>query len=431
MDPRCHSLAQITKVSAVSATGVLLPYMLIFAGKTAKVVPVEVHDEPAGIAYTHTPSHFANAETTLYYMKRILVPFIENQRSARIASKSSTAERETNRWAILVWDNFSAHLDDSVIQYLTENRIKSLPLPPRCTSKYQPLDVLVNGAEKRYLTQHFSEWYFQALSAAAKQDPPQFEVLPTSSASKRKFIATMIAGVHRSMAGRSVFLRQAWLKSTLLDGLHQASFDDDQLDESTDIPIQNDLITEMLNITISEESRDVDASIELSEITQSQDAPDMASHFNIMSLLNDLDDDMAEITPEHPAVAEETDEDSTSDFALDYSSLSAPDDASYVSRLNNPSEVSCGLINFRRPTTGGAIEVIFERGRVLSPPELVSLMKSKNSRWSNLSFDTVSNWGENSYVMKVKHVKHGSIATEMPSLSYMTVDIPQLPLSEL
>jgi hypothetical protein len=117
-------LAQITKVSAVSAVGVLLPYMLIFSGKTEKVVPKRVLDEPEGVLYTYTPSHFANTHTTLECVKGILIPFIESQRSRRIASGVSNEETEISRWAILVWDNFSAHLDQSVTDCLEAYRIK-------------------------------------------------------------------------------------------------------------------------------------------------------------------------------------------------------------------------------------------------------------------------------------------------------------------
>jgi hypothetical protein len=149
------AIAQITKVSAISATGILLPYMLIFAGKTEKVLPGSIRDEPAGVIHTFTASHFANSRTTLDYVQKIIVPFVLAQRERRQKSGESTEAQEKERWAVLIWDNFSAHADAAVSAYLTDHRVKSIFLPPRCTSKYQPLDVLINGVEKRLLTQLF------------------------------------------------------------------------------------------------------------------------------------------------------------------------------------------------------------------------------------------------------------------------------------
>jgi hypothetical protein len=54
---------------------------------------------------------------------------------------------------------------------------------------YQPLDVLINGAEKRLLTKHFGEWHFKTLDAARRSPNPNYNVLPRTTSSKRAFIA--------------------------------------------------------------------------------------------------------------------------------------------------------------------------------------------------------------------------------------------------
>src|SRR6185437_8208268 len=132
--------AQITKVSMISAAGDILPYQLIFQGKTDTVLPKQV--VPAeGSFYDHTPSHFANTETTLRICQRIIIPWIQQKRAQLLEDK----------WGILIWDNFSAHLNVDVVSLLEQNRIKVFPMPPRCTSKYQPLDVNFNGPEKKLL----------------------------------------------------------------------------------------------------------------------------------------------------------------------------------------------------------------------------------------------------------------------------------------
>jgi hypothetical protein len=423
-------LAQITKVSAISLTGVLLPYMLIFAGKTEAVIPTDIENEPEGIEYTCTPSHFANARTTLLFMKKILVPYIERNRRTRITSGKSTEAEEAERWAILVWDNFSAHLDPEVTLYLNENRIKSLLLPPNCTSRYQPLDVLINGAEKRLITKHFSEWYFQALSAASKENPPRYNVLPKSSACKRRFIATLIAGVHNTMAGRTIFIRAAWLKSTLLHALAEYMDVNDPVVEHEDDIIQRSIVSALMGISLSGDQEDADTTIELSEVTQSEDAVDIVDHINLVTLLTNFDEVEPDSEDDHLIEEQEVDEDSSSDFLPEFSVSLQQDHASNISATSCPSEASCGLIEFDRPSTGGLLRVKFPKGPVLSPQQLAVLLSKQKSEWKRLVLSTASNFTSDGYDIKLKNVPHGSVAMEMPSLSYIPTAIHALQQSE-
>lgn len=50
----------------------------------------------------------------------------------------------------LVWDNCAAHRTSAVLATLQEQGITDLPLPPNTTSKYQVMDVVVNGPFKRF-----------------------------------------------------------------------------------------------------------------------------------------------------------------------------------------------------------------------------------------------------------------------------------------
>ena len=56
-----------------SKDGNLLPYMLIFQGKTAKSIPDDVVPA-AGSIYTSTAKHVATSITTLKYVKDIVIP---------------------------------------------------------------------------------------------------------------------------------------------------------------------------------------------------------------------------------------------------------------------------------------------------------------------------------------------------------------------
>jgi hypothetical protein len=256
------------------------------------VLPRVDEDTPERVVHTFTPSHFANAATTLQYVEKIIVPFIQNQRDARVARGESTEEKEKARWALLIWDNFSAHADASVSRHLSTNRIHSLFLPPRCTSQSQPLDVLINGAEKRLLSRHFTGWHFKALDTARRSSKPDYNVLPRTSASKRAFIATLIAGVHRIMAGRSLLIRTAWFKSTLLAPTTSAMDVDLDFTEGETIALDSDLLADMAQVALDSAEESIDnPEDEFTDATCSLDAPDVHDHFAELDVFDNSDDE--------------------------------------------------------------------------------------------------------------------------------------------
>jgi hypothetical protein len=413
------AMAQITKVSAATSTGLLLPYMLIFAGKTDKVLPACLVEQPEGVVHTFTPSHFANAVTTLEYVKKIIVPFVTEQRRTRVASGGSTEARENSRWAVLIWDNFSPHGDDPVIAYLTAHRVRSLFLPPRCTSLYQPLDVLINGAEKRLLTKHFSEWHFKALDVARRSQNPNYNVLPRTAASKRAFIATLVAGVHRMMAGRTVLIKTAWHKSTVLQSDHNAMDVDLNLDDEQDNQLDKELLQQMALIAIDSDQGTPNDEDEFSDATCSQDAPDFAEHFHDIDLHDNPIDEEEDNELQTIMQVDEQGSDSEESYAPSITASTSSSCNSRSSAVSHSSLDSCGQATLSRPASGGELAVSFIRGGKLEPDTFMALLVPKLRGYRNVELIGVSEDRLDGYNIKLRGVPHGHIAQVLPSMVWM------------
>ena len=64
---------QITAVLCGSLTGVFLPPQIIYKGKTSRCHPTIAF--PADWNVTQSPNHWANENTTLEYIKTIILPY--------------------------------------------------------------------------------------------------------------------------------------------------------------------------------------------------------------------------------------------------------------------------------------------------------------------------------------------------------------------
>jgi hypothetical protein len=105
---------------------------------------------------------------------------------------------------------------------------------------------------------HAHQWSRETLAHAtfqrvALQGPgrptlstPHYNVLPRTTSSKRAFIAALIAGVHRMMVGRSILIRTALFKSSVLEPPPAALDVDISFQENEDVGLDNELLIKWL-----------------------------------------------------------------------------------------------------------------------------------------------------------------------------------------
>lgn len=399
------ALAQITKVTAISLLGVLLAYQLIFGGKTSAVFPDEVKPAP-GSFYSATPSHFANASTTLEFVQKIIVPFVEANRCRRIEQGKSTKDQEERRWAIIIWDNFSAHKDVNVEECLNANRIKSMFLPPNCTSIYQALNVMFNGNEKQVLRNHFSEWHFSALQRAIAKDPTAIDVLPKTAAKKRALIATLIRGVHEIMEQKKDLICRAWAKTGLYDVPDVAT--PEEVIGTDDV-----LVREMVRLTIDKDEEvelmDVDEELDIMPADVDVPPPEYSIH--------DLDDTNFEKVDE-PAVNPDdlSDDDDYDSWSDQRKRILGMNDVAAMEEAASTSAESSHRVNVERVKQGGALRISFTGQSKPRPEELLTILKAQGKVTDDTTIVATTNSDAFGYNITLSGIRSSTFAQEHGSI---------------
>jgi len=137
---------QITAMIAVSLDGGMLPVQLIFEGKNKARVCPDNSRYAATITTTCTENHWANVASTLEF-----VQLVETRRDALV----DAGKVPPHSPALIVWDVFYAHRDQSVLDYCRSKNIFVVFVPANCTGFLQVCDVSVNKPWKAALAQSF------------------------------------------------------------------------------------------------------------------------------------------------------------------------------------------------------------------------------------------------------------------------------------
>ena len=140
---------QITAVFAATMGGDFLPPQLIYQGKTTACLPSTRF--PSNWHITFTATHWANEETTLSYIDKIILPYIKRKRKE--------CGLHDQHHALCIFDNFKAQLTEEVLKVLEDNNVDVVFVPANCTDCLQPLDLSVNKPVKDFLKGKFELWY--------------------------------------------------------------------------------------------------------------------------------------------------------------------------------------------------------------------------------------------------------------------------------
>ena len=127
--------AQITVTIFVTESGEVLPYQMIFEGKTTKCHPVN-QIKPNDCLWTHTQSHWQTVPTYMDAIENIIVPY-KNNVISRMGLPS-------NQHTILKHDLHYTHKDSRVLELMKSHNILPLFVPAGCTDLMQECDTVVN-----------------------------------------------------------------------------------------------------------------------------------------------------------------------------------------------------------------------------------------------------------------------------------------------
>ena len=137
-----------------SLVGELLPFQLVYTGKTNRCHPT--YEFPLDWQIVHTENHWSNEQTMIKYIDKIIVPFVDRKREE--------LGLEDDHAALAVFDHFKGQLTDKIRECLERNHIHSVLIPAVYTGKLQPMDISVNKVVKSFLRSKFSEWYSDELT---------------------------------------------------------------------------------------------------------------------------------------------------------------------------------------------------------------------------------------------------------------------------
>lgn len=203
------SQAQVTKVTLIAADGAVGGYQLIFAGKS-RLEYFRAGNPQRGCHHAYSETHFANTTTTELFVKHVVLPFVRQQKTLLVEAGKMTENEARALPAVLIWDNFSPHRAQTVLDLLAAHNVHALNLPANCTSLYQPLDVNFNGPEKVALTKTFDEWINRRITQANFPVRDLVSILPRSAGQRRRDIAGLIATVHAQMKFKTMMVLNAW-----------------------------------------------------------------------------------------------------------------------------------------------------------------------------------------------------------------------------
>ena len=146
---------QITCVLACTMSGHFYLFNLhIYQGTTPKSHPNSV-TFPDDWHIIHTANHWANKQTTIEYIAKIILPYV--------TQKGKDLNLDDSHSALVIFDMFKGQCTDNVFKLLEENNIQVVIVPSNCTDRLQPLDLTVNKSVKTFMRSNFQEWYGNAV----------------------------------------------------------------------------------------------------------------------------------------------------------------------------------------------------------------------------------------------------------------------------
>uniref|UniRef100_A0A1X7V5S5 DDE-1 domain-containing protein n=1 Tax=Amphimedon queenslandica TaxID=400682 RepID=A0A1X7V5S5_AMPQE len=137
---------EITVAMTITASGHLLPFQVIYQGKTVGCHAMITCYQDWNI--TQSDSHWSTESTMLEFLDKVVVSYVKQTRSE--------LQLASNQPALALFDVFKAHRCESVVEKLRQNHIHQVFVPAGCTGELQTLDVSVNSVFKESMKSHFS-----------------------------------------------------------------------------------------------------------------------------------------------------------------------------------------------------------------------------------------------------------------------------------
>eukprot|EP00058_Branchiostoma_floridae_P025112 XP_002610602.1 hypothetical protein BRAFLDRAFT_65792 [Branchiostoma floridae] len=194
---------QITLLLTTSLSGQLLPPQALYQGKTDACHPKFKFPEEWDIF--HTESHWSNGPSMLRYADRVLIPYMEDQRSQLGLAPDHPG--------LAIFDVFKAHRNPALLEKLKEANIIPVFVPASCTGQLQPLDADggINDMLKRDLTQSFVSFYGDCFAKERKEGRDLSEVkVDLKLTTLKPLHANWLLGAFDRVKDNSAAIERGW-----------------------------------------------------------------------------------------------------------------------------------------------------------------------------------------------------------------------------
>ena len=151
---------QITALLTISKSGELLPPQIIYKGTTEQCHPK--YQFPKSWNIYHSENHWSTTNTMLQYIEKVLIPYVSDKRDE--------LDLPLKHPALAIFDVFSAHRHETVLDTLYRANIEVVFVLARCTDNLQPLDLKVNKIYKDVLKSMFQNWYADGMGKNLRKD---------------------------------------------------------------------------------------------------------------------------------------------------------------------------------------------------------------------------------------------------------------------
>ena len=203
----------ITLTLTVTQDGKILPFQIIYKGKTKQSFPKVSF--PQGFSLSANEKHHSNTDEVLKHLKEIVIPYAKGERE-KLDDPEQTA--------LLIWDVFRGQKTDLVTSLLVDNNIKYEYVPNNMTADFQILDLTVNKWLKNLTTEKFNNWFAtnlqQELDSGKALD--DIDIKFKLSTMKPLHAGWMIDSYNRlsSLDGKQIILA-GWRASGITDALEK------------------------------------------------------------------------------------------------------------------------------------------------------------------------------------------------------------------
>ena len=155
-DKRC-----ITLTVCESLDCKILPFRLIYKGKTQKLLPNI--DFPDDVCLSYNEKHWSNEKETVRLTEQVLVPY----------NKKFKEEKglQNDQKSLFIWNAFKAQSTANVSDVPAKHGIESAMVPKNMTNLLQPLDLTTNASLKKIEKRAFNKYFSFSIMETLKEDP--------------------------------------------------------------------------------------------------------------------------------------------------------------------------------------------------------------------------------------------------------------------